>query len=185
MADQYTIAFSQPVPDGPISYQVLDSGLGAVAGGAYEDGDTIAFAGVSIAFSGAPADGDSFSVAPSVKQDMFTLLQGIADELNAADGSPAAVAGLNNTLGQALSSIDQAVGKTLQVRADVGVRLAQVDNQLNINDQFNLQLQETLADIQDLDYAEAISRFNIELTALQAAQQAYARMYEFSLFNYL
>ena len=60
-----------------------------------------------------------------------------------------------------------------------------VDSQLNINDQFNLQLQETLSGIQDLDYAEAISRFNMELTALQAAQQAYARMYEMSLFNYL
>ncbi|NND44730.1 MAG: flagellar hook-associated protein FlgL, partial [Xanthomonadales bacterium] len=176
--DQYTIDFSQPVPGVPVTYQVLDSGAGVVSGGTYEDGDSIEFAGVSIAFSGAPSDGDSFTVAPSVKQDMFSLLQGIADELNAAGSSSSAVAGLNNALGQALNGIDQALGKTLQVRADVGVRLAHVDNQLNINDQFNLQLQETLSGVQDLDYAEAISRFNIELTALQAAQQAYARMYE-------
>lgn len=185
VADQYTLDFSQPVPGGPVTYQVLDSGAGVVSSGTYEDGDSIAFAGINIAFSGAPADGDSFTVAPSVKQDMFSLLQGIADELNAAGGSAAEVAVLNNALGQALEGIDQALGKTLQVRADVGVRLAHVDNQLNINDQFNLQLKETLSGVQDLDYAEAISRFNIELTALQAAQQAYARMYEFSLFNYL
>ena len=184
-ADQYTIEFSQPLPGDPVTYQVLDSGLGVVSSGNYEDGDSISFAGVSVSFSGAPADGDSFTVAPSLKQDMFSLVQGIADELNAAGASAPDIAGLNNALGQALSGIDQAIGKTLQVRADVGVRLAQVDSQLNINDQFNLQLQETLADVQDLDYAEAISRFNIQLTALQAAQQAYARMYEFSLFNYL
>jgi len=183
--DQYSVEFSQPVPGGPISYQVVDSGLGVVASGNYNDGDTLTFAGVSVAFSGEPADGDSFTVAPSVKQDMFSLLQGIADELKAAGSDPADVAALNNALGQALEGIDQAIGNTLRVRADVGVRLAQVENQVSINDQFNLQLQETLSGVQDLDYAEAISRFNLELTALQAAQQAYGRMSELTLFNYL
>ncbi|MAT95188.1 MAG: flagellar hook-associated protein 3 [Halioglobus sp.] len=184
-ADQYSIAFSQATPADPVTYQVLDSGAGVVASGTYSDGDSIEFAGVSVAFSGQPADGDSFDVAPAVKQDMFSLLQGIVDDLNGAGTAPAEIAALNNALGQALNGIDQALGKTLEVRADVGVRLAQVENQLDINDQFNLQLQETLSGIQDLDYAEAISRFNLELTALQAAQQAYARMYEMSLFNYL
>jgi flagellar hook-associated protein 3 FlgL len=92
---------------------------------------------------------------------------------------------LNSEMGLALDNIDQALGNVLNVRADVGVRLNHVENQLDINESFNLQLQETLSGIQDLDYAEAISRFNLQLTTLQAAQQSYVKMQGLSLFNYL
>ena len=84
-----------------------------------------------------------------------------------------------------LDNLDQSLDKVSQVRADLGVRLNQVENQLDINESFNLQLRETLSEIQDLDYAEAVTRFNLELTALQAAQQAYVKMQGLSLLNYL
>ena len=45
--------------------------------------------------------------------------------------------------------------------------------------------QESLRLPEDLDYAEAISRFNQQLTALQASQQAFLRVQDLSLFNYL
>ena len=46
-------------------------------------------------------------------------------------------------------------------------------------------MRSTLSDVRDLDFSEAISRFNIEQTALQAAQQAYSRVQNLSLFNFL
>jgi flagellar hook-associated protein 3 FlgL len=88
-------------------------------------------------------------------------------------------------MGQALNNLDQALGHVLEIRSDVGVRLSQVDNQRSINESFTLQLQDTLSDIQDVDYAEAISRLNLQLTALQAAQQTYVKVQGLSLFNYL
>ena len=42
----------------------------------------------------------------------------------------------------------------------------------------------TLAEIRDLDYAEAISRLTAESTTLEAAQQTFIRTQELSLFNY-
>ena len=63
--------------------------------------------------------------------------------------------------------------------------MSQVDNQRNINESFTLQLQSTLSGVQDLDYAEAISRLNLQLTALEAAQQTYVKVQGLSLFNYL
>jgi flagellar hook-associated protein 3 FlgL len=39
--------------------------------------------------------------------------------------------------------------------------------------------------LEDLDYAEAISRFNQQLTALQASQQAFIKVQDLSLFNFL
>jgi len=185
VSDDYTISFSQLAINDPVTYQVTDSTAAVVASGNYVAGDTIDFVGASIGFDGAPADGDSFQVTSAVKQDMFTTLRNIADYLNGSGSSPAEIAVVNNAMGQALENIDQALGNVLQVRADVGVRLNHVENQLNINESFNVQLQETLSGIQDLDYAEAISRFNLELTALQAAQQAYVKMQGLSLFNYL
>lgn len=184
-ADQYAIEFSQPVVPGPVSYQVLDSSLAVVASNTYTSGDAIEFAGISVTVSGEPADGDSFALAPSVKQDMFSLVSSIADALDNSGTTATELAALNNAMGQALNGVDQAMDRILQVRADVGVRLNHVESQLNINDSFNLQLEETLSSVQDLDYAEAISRFNIELTVLQAAQQSYAKMQGLSLFNYL
>jgi flagellar hook-associated protein 3 FlgL len=183
--DDYSITFSQATTADPVTYQVLDSSLGLVAGGNYVSGSTIEFNGASIRFDGEPADSDTFSVASNVKQDMFTTMQNIVDRLKGAGAASAEVAVLNSEMGLALDNIDQALGNVLNVRADVGVRLNHVENQLDINESFNLQLQETLSGIQDLDYAEAISRFNLQLTTLQAAQQSYVKMQGLSLFNYL
>ena len=48
-----------------------------------------------------------------------------------------------------------------------------------------MQSQRTLSHIQDLDYAEAISRMNRQLAGLEASQQSYARIQNLSLFNYI
>ncbi|MEH6616212.1 MAG: flagellar hook-associated protein FlgL [Porticoccus sp.] len=183
--DNYSITFSQPTPADPVTYQVVDSSAVVVASGNYVDGDNISFAGANIPFSGVPADGDSFEVSPSIKQDMFATLQNIVDDLKGSGSTLAETAVVNNGMGQALNNLDQALGHVLEVRASVGVRLSQVESQQNINESFTLQLQGTLSGIQDLDYTEAISRFNLQLTALQAAQQSYVKVQGLSLFNYL
>ncbi|MCB1666986.1 MAG: flagellar hook-associated protein FlgL [Porticoccaceae bacterium] len=185
VADNYTITFSQATPADPITYQVTDGAAAVIASGNYVSGENITFGGASIGFDGVPADGDSFQVTPSTKQDMFSTLQDIVSVLQGSGSAPAEIALLNTAMGQALENLDQGIGQVLDVRAAVGVRLNQVENQLNINDSFKLQMEETLSDIQDLDYAEAISRLNLQLTALQAAQQAYVKVQGLSLFNYL
>ena len=185
ISDDYTVSFSQPTPTDPVTYQVTNSAAAVVGSGVYAAGDAIDFAGARLEFSGAPADGDTFTVEPSVNKSLFATLEDIVGALRDPATTPAGVAAVNNAMALALGDIDQGLDKVLEVRAGVGVRLQQVQSQLDINDSFNLQLQETLSGIQDLDYAEAISRFNLELTALQAAQQSYAKMQGLSLFNYL
>lgn len=183
--DTYTLSFSQLTPADPVTYQVTDGSAAVIASGNYSAGDTIEFGGASVRFDGAPADGDSFTINPAPRQDMFTTLQNIVGVLENSGSAPEQVAALNNALGQSLEELDQAIGQVLDIRADVGVRMSQVETQLDINDSFKLQLQETLSGIQDLDYAEAISELNLQLTALQAAQQAYVKVQGLSLFNYL
>ena len=183
--DTYTLTFSQPNPGDPVTWQVEDAALAVVASGTYAPGETISFGGASIRFDGAPADGDSFAVAPAPQRDMFTSIQDIVDALEGSGASAPEVAALHNALGGALDDMDRAIDHVLQVRADVGVRMNHVQSQRELNDSFNLQLRESLSQVQDLDYAEAISRLNLQMTALQAAQQAYVKVQGMSLFNYL
>lgn len=46
-----------------------------------------------------------------------------------------------------------------------------------------MTLKGSLSTLRDLDWAEAISRYNMENTALQAAQSVFMQMQSLSLFN--
>lgn len=84
-----------------------------------------------------------------------------------------------------LTDISNAQESFLQARTAAGARLRALDNQENQNEKFIVDLKTTLSDIEDLDYAEAISRFNLQNTSLQAAQQSFSRVQNLSLFNFL
>ncbi|MCP4047806.1 MAG: flagellar hook-associated protein 3, partial [Gammaproteobacteria bacterium] len=80
---------------------------------------------------------------------------------------------------------DQAMEKLVTVRTQVGARLNEIDSQQDINANIILYAQQNLSQAQDLDYAEAIGRMELELLGLQASQQAFIKMQGLSLFNYL
>ena len=89
-------------------------------------------------------------------------------------------------MGQLVSKfLPQAIGAVLNVRTKVGSRLAVIENQVDSNAALTLSTQETLAGLEDLDYAEAISRLSLEVSMLEAAQQSFVRTQQLSLFNFL
>mgnify|MGYP006370921975 FL=1 len=55
----------------------------------------------------------------------------------------------------------------------------------SVNQEISLQYQQTLSNLQDLDYAKAISDLTRKQTDLEAAQQSFMRISQLSLFNYL
>lgn len=85
----------------------------------------------------------------------------------------------------ALNGIDAGLNKVLDTRASVGARLNALDEQDNLQRKFIVDTQSSLSNIQDLDYAEAISRYTQQNAVLQASQMAYAKVQSLSLFNYL
>lgn len=102
------------------------------------------------------------------------VLYELATNLEAGNGDP-----------DALSDIDTALGSLLNLRAKVGARMNAIDDQKDANDSFDLAVTTVRSSLEDLDYAEAISRFNQQLTALQAAQQSFVKIQDMSLFNFL
>ena len=94
-------------------------------------------------------------------------------------------AAITNLLNEGLLNLDQALGNVLDVRTRVGSRLAAIENQVDSNGAMILTMQSTLAEIRDLDYAEAISRLSAETASLEAAQKTFTYTQQLSLFNYL
>ncbi len=141
--------------------------------------------GGSLVISGTPADNDKFTIAPSSSQSVFATLAKLIGALEAPAGTPAANAKLGSEIGFALTNLDQSTDNVLRVRAQLGSRLGEIDSLSSANDDLSLQYQQTLSQLQDLDYAKAISDLTRKQTDLQAAQQSFAKISQLSLFNYL
>lgn len=188
--DTYTIRFTPAgnSTPGAMAYSVTDSASptpNVVATGTYRNGEAISFGGVRMALSGTPADNDSVLVRPAQTESVFAVVQGLAAALR----MPAVVNGVRspsqNLLAQGLGNLDRALGAINDQRAAVGARLGSIDTLDSINADFRLQLDTLKSQTQDLDYADALTRFNMQLSSLQAAQQAFVKTSELSLFNYL
>jgi flagellar hook-associated protein 3 FlgL len=181
VADNYTITFLTPT-----TYEVRDGTSALVSSGAFTPpGQSITFRGAQLAIDGAPSAGDSFTVTPSGNSDVFTMLDDLITSLESPAGDSASRAQLHSDLGQRISNIDSALGRMIDVRGEIGARVRALDQQDSLNADFALHLNTTLSAVRDLDYADAITRLSQELFGLDAAQQAFARAQNLSLFKYI
>ncbi len=178
--DQYTVTF---VAGG--NYEVADSGGTVISVSTFQDGDTVSFRGIEFSIDGQPAVGDQFVVSPSVNQDMFTTLDQLITSIEQPVTDDASRTRMNNSLNSGLLAVDQALGNILDIRTQVGSRLAAIETQLDNNSAFSLTLQETIGELEDLDFAEALSRLSSQISVLEAAQQSFVRTQGLSLFNFL
>src|SRR5262249_47706462 len=127
---QYSINFS--VNGGVTTYTVKDETLGAVVLGAedpipFQPGQQISVDGMSFDIKGSPADGDSFSVAPSAKESLFTTLTNMISTLKLSANGAAGQAALTNGLNTAQDNLSSALDNVLSVRASIGSRLKEID----------------------------------------------------------
>jgi len=141
--------------------------------------------GGSVAITGSPATGDIFSIRPSSAQSVFKTLADLINALETRNYLPADQAMYANDIAFALNRFDQANDNILRVRAMIGSRMGELDSLGNVNEDLMLQYQETLSNLQDLDYAKTISDLTRKQTDLEAAQKSYLRISQLSLFNYL
>jgi flagellar hook-associated protein 3 FlgL len=178
--DSYQINFTAPP-----AYEVRDSGGGLVSSGSYTAGQAIAFRGVQITLQGVPDVGDSFSVAPGAKTDLFSLVQGAVDAFSAPSGGASANAERRNLAFNTLDNLDRALDHVLGLRASVGVRLTAVQEAQDSQASLGIELQKALSEVRDTDITEAAGRLQLQMTALQAAQQTFSRVQSLSLFDYL
>jgi flagellar hook-associated protein 3 FlgL len=183
--DQYAVNFS--VSGGNTTYTVVDTTTSTtvVASSPYTPGSAIKFAGMQVSVSGAPANGDSFTVAPSGNQDVFTTIKSAIAALNTSLASPAAQAAYSTQLGAAISNVDQALSNAIVARSQMGANLQELSSLGTSTSAQNVSYQTQLSNLTSVDYAAAVSQYMAAQTAYQAAQTTYAKFAQSSLFNSL
>jgi len=178
--DTYTITFVTPS-----TYEVRDSASALVSSGAYTPGQAVSFRGIAVPIDGAPAAGDTFTVAPSSSRDVFATVSSLISALETPAPSDTARTSVQNKVGQLLADIDQATNHLIAKRSDVGSRSNALDDETSLADDFKVQLSTILSNVRDLDYASALTRLSQQQLGLQAAQQAFAQTQGLTLFRYL
>lgn len=180
--NNYSVAFSVV---GPVTtYSVTNTTTAAVVippGTAYVSGQTIGFDGIQFDIKGAPADLDKFTVSPSSNESVFKTISDLINALNA----PVVGANLSNSLRRGVNNLDNALNNILNTRASLGLRLNEVDGLQTMGDGFDLQFKQTLSQLQDTDYAKAVSDLTQQQMSLQAAQKSFTKVAGLSLFDYM
>jgi len=166
----------------PGTYNVVNSGGTVVSNGTYTSGSSISFDGLQIALSGTPAAGDSFTVAPSTNQSIFTTVQSLVTTLQTGGLSSTA---LSNVITGQINNIDQALNNVSNVQTSVGGRLNAITTQQSVQTSQQTQLQTSISSLQGLNVASAISQLDQENTTLQAALQAFSMTQGLTLFKFL
>ena len=134
---------------------------------------------------GTPADGDSIAVdkAADMDPDLFATFERALAVLENPASTDAEKAARTNTLNNALRELDNGLDNVLTVRASVGARLNELDVVDTVAENRALNYEQTMSDLVDLDYVEAISEYVLRQVGLQAAQQSFMGIKGMSLFD--
>jgi flagellar hook-associated protein 3 FlgL len=184
VADNYTIRFTS-ASDWVIEDDTLPAPVQVASGTNFSTGQSISFLGTRVTLTGTPASGDTFSVQPAQDTDIFSVLDNLIDTLDGGVGLPSDRAIFQHQIGASIADLDQSLNRVLQVRSEVGSRLSAIDQATSTRETEAIDLQQLLSDLRDVDYAVAISKLNQEYAGLQAAQAAYTKISQLSLFDYL
>lgn len=197
LGNSYQITFN--VAAGVTTYTVTgtDSSGAALPTGAqpaalpsaqtYTSGQAITFNGIQFDISGAPANGDSFTVKPSSNESVFATIQNLINTLNTPviASNPASSAQVTTGVNTALNNLGNALNSVLTAQAAQGTRLNQLASLNTTASVKGTNLKQTLSTLQDLDYNKALSDLSQQKTILQAAQQSFVQTENLSMFNYL
>ncbi len=101
--------------------------------------------------------------------DVMTALQ--SDDIETVRGS--------------LGSVDQALNQVIDARADIGVKLGRLDTTAGYWDSVQLNVTQSLSNVEDVDMAEAIAQLNSWQTAYEASLAVSAKVFQQSLVDFL
>jgi flagellar hook-associated protein 3 FlgL len=151
----------------------------------YQPGTAIDVAGMNVKLNGQPEAGDSFLMETGPNQNVLATLEQLSYALHNYDESPGNHDAYNDAIADSLTNIDNAINKVSQVHSSVGARMNSVDSLENMHMDLQLVSQSVQSELRDLDYAEAVSRLQLESFILEATQQSYVKVASLSLFNFL
>lgn len=141
--------------------------------------------GMNFNITGSPANGDSFTIAPSRPQTAFSLLQGISQALSGTQSTEAQTAQTNQELNQYLSGIEQYQQNVTVSQAQNAITIQAVTaSQTDTSTQENAD-QTTINNATAVNMPAAITALNQAMIAIEASMKTFADAQSLSLFKYL
>lgn len=138
----------------------------------------ITFNGISVPVTGAPQVGDSFTVAPSQKQNIFDTMKQLIDTVKTPINNDVDRAAYHQALTQSAANIDQAANHMRGYISEIGTRDALLKSQITSNENsLNTQVQ-LYNQISGANKEEAISSYYQQMMSLQMTQQSYIKLQE-------
>lgn len=172
--------------DSASSYHIEDgngTALTAAGSGTYTSGNDISYGGVTLQVRGTPAAGDSITLAPADTRSVFDTLDELVSALTLPNADGSRSTEQSNRLQASLQDLTTAEQHFIDARAAGGAQLSAIDLAGQVNEAYTVTMKSSLSSLRDLDYAEAVSRYSMDSTALQAAQTVFMQMQQSSLFK--
>lgn len=183
---QYTIAYQAGTSDYLVT--PLDSTGAVVPPGAFVVTPTVsgttselAFQGLTVKLTGTPAAGDTYTVTPAVDRDIFETLDRAIGALDQGEQGY----DLNQELAVVHDQLALRHDQLLLARGKLGDWLNRADQMAGLFEERSVAYQAENSELVDVDMVDAVSRFQLNNTAYQAALQSYAQVQKLSMFDYL
>ncbi|WCM19687.1 flagellar hook-associated protein FlgL [Paraburkholderia bryophila] len=150
-------------------------------------GSAITVGGQSVSISGAPNSGDSFTVTPATQgsMDVFANLSQLITTLQTPLTPGSQTASFQSQLTTSMTQLENTMNNVQTAQATVGGRMNEVQALQTVTQTNTLQTASNLADLTQTDMVKTIGQYTLTQNALQAAQQAFAKIQNISLFQYL
>lgn len=131
------------------------------------------------------APGDKFLIESTGKQALLTTVSRFSEAMKNVDSTQASKDDFSKLLAKTLASLENVLSNVSAVQGDVGARQNMLESTRNLNSDIELNSKTVLSQLEDLDYAEASTRLQMQTFVLSAAQQSFIRISELNLFKYM
>lgn len=156
-----------------------------------ETGDRIRFKGIEITIGALPEEESGVTFESSLgatqqRDNVLNVALDLSNGLKNIDGKTEdGKRQIDQLLAKVLTALEGIQDTNMRARGSIGARINALESQEAVNEDFNLFTRTALSSFEDLDYNEAISRFALQQTVLEAAYSSFNQIRNLSLFNYI
>jgi flagellar hook-associated protein 3 FlgL len=190
---QLTFNLDSAVAPAAANYTITErsSGRILVANQLYVAGQDIELNGAKFSIFGTPSSatlttpGDSFFIESTNKQGLLTTVTRFSEAMKNVKNTAISKADIAEIVAKTLTNLQNTIDHIGSVQGDVGARQNMLESTKDLHLDTELYGKKVLSQLEDLDYAEASTRLQMQTLVLSASQQSFVKISDLSLFKYL
>jgi flagellar hook-associated protein 3 FlgL len=120
--------------------------------------------------------GDKFIIESTQNQGLLTTVSRFSEAMKGLNGTQQSKDDLAKIIAKTLASFENVITTVSSVQGDVGARQNMLDSTKDLNSDIELNGKGVLSQLEDLDFAEASTRLQMQTFILSAAQQSFIKI---------